>query len=521
MYYPLTIIYTTKPLLIPFPFLPNHFLSYLRGVKKVVLLFLLFLCHYFPAVYCQVNFEFRGVWIATVENIDWPSEKGLSVEEQKASFIKLLDIHQRDGINSVFVQVRPAADAFYPSPYEPWSEYLMGRQGLGPTPLYDPLAFMIEETHKRGMEFHAWINPYRAMFNIKHSSISPSHITKTHPEWFVTYGNTKYFNPGIPEVRAFVSKVVKDIVSRYDIDGIHMDDYFYPYRIEGKAFPDEHTYLKYGNGLDKDAWRRSNCDSIIKNIYEAITETNARVKFGISPFGVWRNKSKDIDGSRTTAGTTSYDDLFADILLWLKMGWIDYVAPQIYWECSHNQCPYNELLDWWSKHTYGKHLYIGHGIYKANINAAWKDKTELPSQIIALRAMKETQGSAFFSSQDLVRNTNGWADSLRENYYALPALVPPMSWIDSSLPSKPTITKAGSDTYTFNYKGEDKVKGFAIFQLAPSAPANVEHATLIKVLNGTASAVFNKGDISIQKDYRLFVATISINNNLSEWVELK
>ncbi len=491
-------------------------------MKKFVSFLCLIFILSFATIYGQVNFEFRGVWIATVENIDWPREKGLSVEEQKASYIKLLDKHQQNGINSVFVQVRPAADAFYPSQYEPWSEYLMGRQGLAPSPSYDPLAFMIEETHKRGMEFHAWINPYRAVFNIKHSSISPTHITKTHPQWFLTYGNTKYFNPGIPEVRAFVSKVVKDIVSRYDIDGIHMDDYFYPYPIDGRVFPDEKTFIKYGQGLSKDAWRRSNCDSIIKNIYEVITETNPRVKFGISPFGVWRNKNKDFDGSKTTAGITSYDDLNADILLWLKQGWIDYVVPQIYWECSHNQCPYNELLDWWSKHTFGRHLYIGHAIYKANVNAAWRDKTELPTQIIALRALKQTQGSAFFSSQDLVRNTNGWADSLRENYYALPAIVPPMNWIDSSLPPSPTITKAGSTMYTFSYKGEDKIKGFAIFQLPPAVLAKVKNAILIKILNSAPTAIFDKNDIiTTHKEYRLFVASISINNNLSDWVELK
>ena len=489
---------------------------------KNIIAFLLFLLFYsFTNLYGQINFEFRGVWIATVVNIDWPAEKGLSVEEQKASFIKLLDIHQRNGINSVFVQVRPAADAFYPSQYEPWSEYLMGKQGVPPNPYYDPLAFMIEETHKRGMEFHAWINPYRAVFNIKTSSVSPTHITRIHPEWFLTYGTTKYFNPGIPEVREYVCKVVKDIVTRYDIDGIHMDDYFYPYRIAGKEFPDEKTYLTYGKGLTKDAWRRSNCDSIIKNIYETITDANPRVKFGVSPFGVWRNKNMDIEGSKTTAGTTSYDDLYADILLWLRMGWIDYVAPQIYWECSHNQCPYNELLDWWSKHTYGKHLYIGHANYKANSNAAWRNKNELPNQIIALRGMKLTQGSAFFSSQDLVRNTNGWADSLRENYYALPAIVPPMSWIDSTIPPKPIVIKTNNSTYTFNYKGEDKIKGFAIFNLPSTLDTKLDNAQLIKIINATFTASFDKTDTPSAKNSRLFVATISINNNVSEWVELK
>ena len=203
------------------------------------------------------------------------------------------------------------------------------------------------------------------------------------------------------------------------------------------------------------------------------------------------------------------------------MGWIDYVVPQIYWECNNYQCPYNELLDWWSKHTYGKHLYIGHGIYKANTNAAWKDKTELPTQIIALRGMKETQGSAFFSSQDLVRNTNGWADSLRDNYYALPAIVPPMDWIDSTPPLNPEVVKTSGTAFTFNYKGEDKIKGFAIFALAGLAEATQDNATLIKILNAPFTATFDRATVSLQKYSRLFVATISINNNVSGLVELK
>ena len=490
-------------------------------MRKTVLLPIIILSFLHSLVWGQVNFEFRGVWIATVSNIDWPREKGLSVEEQKSSFIKLLDTHQRNGINAVFVQIRPAADAFYPSQYEPWSEYLMGSQGKAPNPYYDPLQFMIDETHKRGMEFHAWINPYRAVFNLKRSNISATHITHTHPEWFLVYGNTKYFNPGIPEVRKYVSAVVRDIVSKYDIDGLHMDDYFYPYRIEGKEFPDEKAYRTYGNGMKKDAWRRSNCDSIVKNIYDVIAETNARVKFGVSPFGVWRNKSQDIDGSRTKAGTTSYDDLFADIVLWLKMGWIDYVAPQIYWECSNKICAYNELLDWWSKHTYGKHLYIGHGIYKANTNAAWKDKTELPAQIIALRGMKAAQGSAFFSSQDLVRNTNGWADSLHDNYYALPAIVPPMDWIDSNPPAKPVVAKAEGSNFTFSYVGEDKIRGFAVFSFPSNGEIKINNGTLIKIIYAPTSASFNSGDLIAYAGNRLFVATLSINNNLSELVPIK
>ncbi|MGN6616748.1 MAG: glycoside hydrolase family 10 protein, partial [Ilyomonas sp.] len=292
------------------------------------------------------KYEFRAVWVATVENIDWPSRKGLSTEEQKAEFIRLLDMNKRNGMNAIIMQIRPVADAFYPSPFEPWSEYLTGKQGVAPNPYYDPLKFMIEETHKRGMEFHAWLNPYRAVFNIYKSSVAPNHITRTHPEWFLNYGDKKYFDPGQPEAMEFVAKVVKDIVSRYDLDGIHMDDYFYPYRIPGKDFPDNKTYLKYGDGLTKDDWRRSNCDSIIKLIHDVIIDTKPMVKFGISPFGVWRNKSKDPMGSDTRAGVTNYDDLYADILLWLKEGWIDYVAPQLYWEIGHPLCDYETLLNW-------------------------------------------------------------------------------------------------------------------------------------------------------------------------------
>ena len=216
------------------------------------------------------NYEFRGVWVASVANIDWPSKKNLSVAEQKAEYIRLLDMHQRNGMNAMIVQIRPAGDALYPSPYEPWSEFLTGKQGLPPTPLYDPLEFMITETHKRGMEFHAWLNPYRAVFNLLNSSISPSHLTKIHPEWFLIYGDKKYFNPGLPEVRQHMAKVVKDLVTRYNIDGIHMDDYFYPYRITGKEFPDQKDFEKHGNGMKKEDWRRSNCDSVILLIHNIV-----------------------------------------------------------------------------------------------------------------------------------------------------------------------------------------------------------------------------------------------------------
>jgi uncharacterized lipoprotein YddW (UPF0748 family) len=381
--------------------------------------------------FSQPKYEFRGVWIATVDNIDWP-QRGSTVWGQKTDFIRLLDMHQKNGMNAVIVQVRPAADAFYPSPYEPWSQWLTGVQGRAPSPFYDPLEFMIEETHKRGMEFHAWLNPYRANFNVRSASIAKSHITRTHPEWFVTYGGKQYFNPANEDAQRFVVKVVRDIVKRYDVDAIHMDDYFYPYRVQGLEFPDAVAYKNSGSDLSKDDWRRSNVDSIIHKLSVAIKKEKPYCKFGISPFGVWRNKEQDPEGSDTKAMTTNYDDLYADILLWLENEWIDYVAPQLYLEIGHDKMAYEKLLDWWSSHSYGRHIYIGHGIYRATEKSvAWRNPNELPNQIRLLRDYPNVQGSVFYSSKSFIQNPNGWNDSLQNNYYREPAQVPPMEWLAS------------------------------------------------------------------------------------------
>ena len=403
-------------------------------MKFFLSFFLLIACCLLPALsFTQTKPEFRGVWVATVDNIDWPSKGNYYSDSQKTEFIRLLDMHQRNGMNAMIVQIRPATDAFYPSQYEPWSEFLTGKQGQPPVPYYDPLEFMITETHKRGMEFHAWMNPYRAVFNIDKSSIAANHITKIYPDWFLTYGDKKYFDPGNKEVQQYVTNVVKDVVSRYAVDAIHFDDYFYPYRIAGKEFPDDAKYQQYGNGMNKDDWRRSNVDSIILMLSNAIKKENPKCQFGISPFGVWRNEDKDpVNGSKTKGAQTNYDDLYADILLWLKNGWIDYVAPQLYWEFGHKVAPYEVLLDWWSKHTYGRNCYIGLGIYRANSNSAWKDITQLPRQIEALRNTPNIQGMIFFSSKSFTNNPNGWSDSLRLEYFKEPAKTPEMNWINST-----------------------------------------------------------------------------------------
>ena len=399
--------------------------------KSVIVLFsVLFYFIQSFTVYAQPKYEFRAAWIATVVNIDWPSKKGLPAATQKAEFIYLLDSLQSIGINAVIVQVRPSADAFYPSQYEPWSEFLNGVQGLPPIPYYDPLKFMIEEAHKRNMEFHAWLNPYRAVFDIYNSSISPTSIIRRHKDWFLTYGTKKYFNPGLPQVMQYVTGIVKDIVTRYDIDAIHMDDYFYPYRIAGKEFPDAATYRRYGAGMTKDDWRRSNCDSVIKMIHDVIIDTKPLIKFGVSPFGVWRNKEKDPDGSDTHSSQTNYDDLYADILLWLDKGWIDYVTPQLYWEIGHNLCDYETLLAWWSSHSYGKHIYIGHGVYRAvdKPTTAWRNPNELPNQIKMLREDPNIQGSVFYSSTNLLHNPIAWAELMQVSYNNFLSNCRPSHW---------------------------------------------------------------------------------------------
>lgn len=401
-------------------------------MKKILFPFFCFL-FVAQAGNAQPQYEFRGVWIATVMNIDWPPQNA-SVEAQKAEYIRQLDLHKRNGMNAVIVQVRPSGDAFYPSPYEPWSQWLNGVQGKAPVPFYDPLAFMIQEAHKRGMEFHAWLNPYRAEFSVGRSSISSDNNIKNHPDWYLTYGTTRYFNPSNIQVQQFIINVIKDIVRRYDIDAIHMDDYFYPYPIAGKPFPDDYAYQRSGTKLSKEDWRRSNVDTIIRNISIAIKQTKPFVKFGISPFSVWRNLKDDTQGSDTRAGLTNYDHLYADILLWLRKGWIDYVTPQLYREINDPLIAFEKMVSWWAAHSFGRHVYIGHGIYRAfENNANWKKTSQLPDQIKITRYTPGIEGSVYYSSKIFKGNPNGWNDSLQNNYYRIPAKVPVMPW----LPKRP------------------------------------------------------------------------------------
>ena len=385
----------------------------------------------------QIPTEMRGIWVATVANIDWPSRPGLDAATQQAEAIEILDRQKEHGINAVFLQLRPAADALYESNLEPWSRFLSGRQGSPPVPFYDPLKFWIEEAHKRGLELHAWINPFRATFGAN-DNLHPTHAMNRHPEWLVQYGERFYFDPGIPEAREHLFNVVADIVSRYDIDGLHMDDYFYPYPIAGIQFPDTLSFRQFGSGIpaERDNWRRENINIVIRGLHETIVRHKPWVKFGVSPFGVWRNIANDPRGSNTRAGVQCYDDLYADILLWEQQGWIDYVIPQIYWTTQDLPANFTILINWWNDNTSRRHLYIGHGFYRINQRGSfWENPAEIPNQIRLTRGLGKVLGSVHFSERHFKRNDIfGVNDSLKYDLYRLPALTPNMPWIDTRGP---------------------------------------------------------------------------------------
>jgi uncharacterized lipoprotein YddW (UPF0748 family) len=399
----------------------------------------LFFCLFFTTLTAQPKREFRAVWIAHISNIDWPSSKTLIPQRQRDEFVEQLDQHKLSNINAVVVQIRPSCDAIYPSNIEPWSEWLTGKQGQSPG--YDPLQFMITETHKRGMEFHAWFNPYRAVVSTTSSSVDTGHVSVKHPDWCITYGTLKFLDPGLPAVRNYVTSVIMDVVRRYDIDAVHFDDYFYPYPQAGLTIADDNTYAQNGRGIaTKDNWRRDNVDLLIKMVGDSIKNAKKYVKFGISPFGIWRNNTSDALGSETK-GLESYSAIYGDSRKWIQQGWLDYIAPQLYWSIGYAPAPYEALVPWWSSVSTNRHLYIGQGTYRINTNTSdpnWLKANEVPSQLRLNRSTPSVSGSIHFSSTQVLKNTLGFQDSLRAQFYNRPALIPAMRWKDSIPPFAPT-----------------------------------------------------------------------------------
>ncbi|RSS66719.1 glycoside hydrolase family 10 protein [Streptomyces sp. WAC06614] len=371
--------------------------------------------------------EFRGMWVASVQNVDWPSESGLSAAEQRAELLALLDTAVARRLNAVVLQVRPTADALWPSALEPWSQWLTGRQGQDPG--WDPLGTAVTEAHKRGLELHAWFNPYRVAQHTDRSRLVADHPARRNPGWTVAYGGKLYYNPGMPEVRAFVQDAMIDAVSRYPVDAVHWDDYFYPYPVSGQRFDDDAAFAAHGAGFpSRAAWRRHNIDSLVREMSARIKAVRPGVRFGVSPFAVWRNRDRDPLGSATQAGLGTYDDLYADTRGWVKQKWIDYVVPQCYWHIGHPQADYATLVPWWSDVVAGTgvDLYIGEALYRCDADsatAAWRDPAELSRHLTLAHRYAGVRGHVHFSAKQVVADPNGAMARVVADHY--PTAVPP------------------------------------------------------------------------------------------------
>ncbi len=371
--------------------------------------------------------EFRGVWIATVANIDWPKNPEDGTLKKKQDFIDILDFYREMNFNAAIVQVRTAGDALYKTDLAPWSSYLSGVQGEAPNEFESPLEWMIDEAHKRGMEFHAWLNPYRATFDLDTLALAPDHDFYRHPDWMVKYGPKYYYDPGLPGVRDKFNRIVEELVQKFEVDAIHFDDYFYPYKIEGERFADSLTYATYGlAGQDLEDWRRSNVDSLVAMVHRTIDENKPWVQFGISPFGVWKNRDTDPRGSDTRAGQTTYEDLYADPLLWVREGWLDYLAPQVYWSMDFPAASHKKIGSWWAEALPPTNLYLGNGTYKIknNHDPAWMKDNELPKQLDFARAVPEIDGSIFFSAKSLMGKHEKINQKLKRKFYRYPSQNP-------------------------------------------------------------------------------------------------
>ncbi len=432
-----------------------------RWMMLIALSFII--CHLsFSRVAAQKR-EFRGAWIQCVNG----QFQGIGTEKMQQTLTYQLDELQKDGVNAIIFQVRPECDALYPSALEPWSRFLSGQQGRAPQPYWDPLQWMIEQCHARGMELHAWINPYRAKTKGT-VALSVNHVVIQHPERCFDYDGLTILNPALPENRDYICDVARDIVSRYDVDGIHMDDYFYPYPVAGVALPD-------GKTPDE---RREYVNQFIKQFYETVHQTKPWVKVGISPFGIYRNKRSSEIGSETN-GLQNYDDLYADILLWVNNGWLDYCVPQIYWEIGNKAADYQTLIQWWGQYASARPLFIGEDIErtaKANQQAA---KQQLHNQVPAV------QGTVLWYAKAAVDNTGNYGMNLRQQYWRYPALQPLMPFLDNKAPGKPRSVRP---VWTND--------GYVLFWTAPKAKSWSDEATRYVVYRFAKGEKVNTDDPS-------------------------
>ena len=498
------------------------------NLRKLILLLALFLATGVGAQIQQQSpypkREFRGAWIQAVNG----QFRGIPTEKLKQTLIDQLNSLQGAGINAIIFQVRPEADALYASQLEPWSRFLTGVQGQAPSPYWDPMQFMIDECHKRGMEFHAWINPYRVKTSLK-SELAANHLYNIHPEWFVTYNNQLYFDPALPESRRHICMVVADIVSRYDVDAIHMDDYFYPYPAKGVDFPDDASFARYGGGFTNRAdWRRSNVNILIQKIHETIRGLKPWVKFGISPFGIYRNEKNDPLGSKTN-GLQNYDDLYADVLLWARNGWVDYNIPQIYWQIGHPAADYETLVKWWAKNTENRPLFIGQSVMNTVQNADPKNPSinQLPRKMALERAYQTIGGSCQWYAAAVVENAGKYRDALVQEYHKYPALIPVFDFMDDKAPGKvrkmkKVWTEDGYILFWTAPKAEtemDKAIQYVVYRFGPKEKVNLDDPSHIVAI--TRNPFYKLPYETGKTKYRYVVTALDRIHNESKSVSKK
>lgn len=468
--------------------------------------------------------EFRGAWIHTVGQSRYQQMNSAAMKHYISQMVKKLD---EAGINAVVFQIRPEADAFYKSNLEPWSRFLTGKQGVAPDdPSFDPLAFIIEECHKRGMELHAWMNPYRVQSNIS-SVLAPTHLYYKHPERFLQYGNQLFFDPGLPENRGFIRDVVRDIVARYDVDAIHMDDYFYPYPIAGQSFPDDKSFKTYAASQgfsvgQRDDWRRNNVNLLIQEVKLAIGGTKPWVRFGISPFGIYRNKRSTADGSGSeTNGLQNYDDLYADIKLWVEKGWIDYNAPQLYWEIGHKAADYTTLIEWWNANNFKQPLYIGQDLKRS------VDKNELAEKIRQSRALSFVDGNCYWYGYLILDNYADVANTLATQTHRSKSLIPAYTHMHKGSPRqvKKLVEVFTEDMHFLTWDSDkqamspEKANYFVVYRFRKGERVNINDASKIeKVTNDNFFVLpYENG----KTNYTYVVTAVDAFHNESKVVKVK
>jgi len=468
--------------------------------------------------------EMRGAWIQCVNG----QFQGMDKEKMQQTLTYQLDELQKDGVNTIIFQVRPECDALYESKLEPWSRFLTGKQGQAPSPYWDPLQWMIEQCHKRGMELHAWINPYRAKTKTT-KQLASNHIAVRKPMNCFSYDDLFILNPGIAENRDYICEVAKDIISRYDVDGIHMDDYFYPYPVKGETIPDAEQFRQFSNGIkDINDWRRYNVNLFIEQFYKTVHETKPWVKVGISPFGIYRNKKSSPIGSETN-GTQNYDDLYADILLWVNNGWLDYNVPQIYWEIGNKAADYETLIKWWSQHASGRPLIIGEDVertvkYSDPQNA---NSHQLPAKMRLHRQLPAVKGTVLWYAKAAVDNVGNYGTALRNNYWRYPALQPSMPFISDKAPKKVSKVKPiwTSDGYVLFWtapKGknwQDEAVKYVVYRFAANEKVDINDPS--KIVAVTAATYcklpYNDG----KQKYTYVVSALNRLQNESKVVKKK